>query len=202
MTTTKDVDPPTDLGIGPDKTMIMGLWCQPLDLSLEEPSGQVIRILATSDKTDLSSEQTTRITTIIGTMTTEWDHHISRTKMNLGFGEVTKTIRDGLPPQDKIHLSKTSADNPDQIHLDLQCLTVFGNRDPSNNKPYDKKFPTSNNGNQPNIVRFTTTGDEINELSGLCPLNYWSLRVQLLISPKKQDSASIFSTSPPDTLKK
>ena len=48
----------------------------------------------------------------------------------------------------------------------------FGNRDPSNNISYEKKFPTSNNSNQPNVVRFTTTDDEINELSGLCPLNY------------------------------
>ena len=46
------------------------------------------------------------------------------------------------------------------------------NRDPSNNIPYDKKFPTANNGHQPNVVRFTTTDDEVNELSGLCPLNY------------------------------
>ena len=48
----------------------------------------------------------------------------------------------------------------------------FGNRDPSNNIPYDKKFPTSNDGNQPNVVRFTTIDDEIDGLSGLCPLNY------------------------------
>ena len=48
----------------------------------------------------------------------------------------------------------------------------FGNQNPSNNIPYEKKFPTSNNGNQPNVVRFTTTHDEINELSGLCTLNY------------------------------
>ena len=47
----------------------------------------------------------------------------------------------------------------------------FGNRGPSNNMSYDKKFPTSNNGNQPNVVRFTTTDDEISTLSGLCPLN-------------------------------
>ena len=48
----------------------------------------------------------------------------------------------------------------------------FGNRDPSSNIPYDKSIPTSNNGNQPNVIRFTTTDDEINELLGLCPLNY------------------------------
>ena len=48
----------------------------------------------------------------------------------------------------------------------------FGNQNPSNNISYEKKFPTSNNGNQPNVVRFTTTDEGINELSGLCPLNY------------------------------
>ena len=48
----------------------------------------------------------------------------------------------------------------------------FRNRNPSNNISYEKKFPTSNNNNQPNVVRFTTTDDEINELSGLCPLNF------------------------------
>ena len=48
----------------------------------------------------------------------------------------------------------------------------FGNQNPSNNISYEKKFPTSNNGPPPNVVRFTTTDDEINELSGLCPLNY------------------------------
>ena len=47
-----------------------------------------------------------------------------------------------------------------------------GNRDPSNNIPYDKKFPTSNDGNQPNVVRFTTRDDGMNELSGLCRLNH------------------------------
>ena len=48
----------------------------------------------------------------------------------------------------------------------------FANRDPGNNIHYDKKFPTSNDGNQPNVVKFTTTDDEINGLSGLCLLNY------------------------------
>ena len=48
----------------------------------------------------------------------------------------------------------------------------FGNQNPSNDISYEKKFPTSNNSNQPNVVRFTTTDDEINELSGLWPLNY------------------------------
>ena len=49
----------------------------------------------------------------------------------------------------------------------------FGNRDPSNDIHYDKNRPNSNNGNQPNVVRFITTDDSIDELSGLCSLNYW-----------------------------
>ena len=48
----------------------------------------------------------------------------------------------------------------------------FGRRDASNNISYDKKFSTSNEISQPNVVRFTTTDHENNELSGLCPLNY------------------------------
>ena len=48
----------------------------------------------------------------------------------------------------------------------------FGNRDPSNNIPYDRTFPTSNNGNQPNVVRFTPEDDGINELVGLFPSKY------------------------------
>ena len=68
----------------------------------------------------------------------------------------------------------------------------FGNRDPIINIPYDKKFPNSNGRNQLNLVRFTTTDDEVNGQSGLCPLNYWGLQVQLLTSPRIQDSASTF----------
>ena len=56
--------------------------------------------------------------------------------------------------------------------LNPSVFNQFGNRDPSNNIHYDKKFPTFNYGNQPNVVRFTTTDDDINELSGLCPVNY------------------------------
>ena len=61
--------------------------------------------------------------------------------------------------------SRSNSPNP-------SVFNRFGNRDPSNNITYEKKFPTSNNGNQPNVVRFTTTDVEINGLSGLCPLNY------------------------------
>ena len=54
----------------------------------------------------------------------------------------------------------------------LTVFNRFGNRVPSYNISYDKKFPTSNNINQPNLVRFTTTDDEIIELPGLGLLNY------------------------------
>ena len=55
---------------------------------------------------------------------------------------------------------------PRSISPTPSVFNRFGNRDPSNNIPYDKKFPTSNNGNQPDVVRFTTTDDEVNRLSG------------------------------------
>ena len=104
-------------------------------------------------------------------MTTEQTHHTSQTKTNPGIREVTITIHDRLQPHNKIPLSQIPADNLDQIRLIL-VFNRFGNRDPSNNIPYDKKFPTSNDGNQPNVVRFTSSADEINELSRICPLNY------------------------------
>ena len=60
---------------------------------------------------------------------------------------------------------RTNSSNP-------SVFNRFGNREPSNNIPCEKKFPTCNDGNQPNGVRFTTTDDESKEVSGLCPLNY------------------------------
>ena len=118
----KDVDLPTALGIGLVGTMIIGLWSQPHDHLLLEISGQVIRILTISDKIDLPSEDTTRITTTVDTMTTERDHSISRTEINIGIEEVTKTIHDHHQ-RHKIRLLQISADNPDQIHLTLEYLT-------------------------------------------------------------------------------
>ena len=47
MTTTRDVDPSTDLGIGLVGTMIMGLCCQIPNLTQEENSGQAIRVITT-----------------------------------------------------------------------------------------------------------------------------------------------------------
>ena len=122
-TRTKDVDLPTALEIRLDGTMIMGLWRKPHEHLLEENSGQVIRILTTSDKIDLSSDETTRITTISDTMTRERDHNISRISINIGVGEVTITIHDHLQRHDEIHPSRIFGDNPDQIHLILQFLT-------------------------------------------------------------------------------
>ena len=72
---------------------------------------------------DLSIEESTRITTINDRMITERDHNINWIKINIGIGEVTITIRDRLQRHDKIHPSWVLADNPDQIHLTVQCLT-------------------------------------------------------------------------------
>ena len=104
-TVTRNGDPPTGLGIGLDVAMMMGPWCQPHDHLLEEISGQTIRALTTSDKVDLSSAETTRITTMTDIMTIERDHNISRIKITLGIGEVTITIPDRLQCHDKIHPS-------------------------------------------------------------------------------------------------
>ena len=54
---------------------------------------------------------------------------------------------------------------------DHSVFNLFGSEDPSKNIPCEKKFPTSNDGHQQNVVRFTTTDGSIYELSGLCPSN-------------------------------
>ena len=83
--TTRDEDPLTDLGIGLDGPMIMGLSCQHHDHLLEEISGQIIRLLTTSDKLDPSSEKTTRITTVVDTMTVRSQYHSDQDQSrNLG----------------------------------------------------------------------------------------------------------------------
>ena len=56
---------------------------------------------------------------------------------------------------------------PRSISPDHSVFNSFGNQDPSKNIPYGRKFLTSNDGHQPNVVRFTTTDDSIYELSGL-----------------------------------
>ena len=65
----------------------------------------------------------------------------------------------------------------------LSVFNRFGSRDPSKNIPYDKKFPTSNNGNQPNVFWFTTTDNEFSELLGLSPF-------KLLRSPNSTTNES------------
>ena len=60
---------------------------------------------------------------------------------------------------------------PRSTSPDHSVLNRFGNQDRSKIIPYEKKFPTSNDGHQSNVVRFTTTDDSIYELSGLCPSN-------------------------------
>ena len=62
---------------------------------------------------------------MIDTMITKQDHHTSQTKTNPGVGEVTMTNHYRLQRHDKIHFLPIPADNPDQIHLIIQCLTVL-----------------------------------------------------------------------------
>ena len=50
------------------------------------------------------------------------------------------------------------------------------NRPTANFTPYEQKFPQNNNQTLSNVVRSTTTDDTINDLSDLCPLNYYGLR--------------------------
>ena len=97
-------------------------------------------------------------------MITERNHHTSQTKTIPGIGEVIITVRDRLQCHDKIHPSRI-LNQPGSNSPNPSVFNRFGNQNQSNNISYEKKFPISNNGNQPNVVRFTTTGDEINRLS-------------------------------------
>ena len=55
-------------------------------------------------------------------MITEVDHNTSQIKTDLAIGEVKITTRDRLQCHEKIHHLRIPVDNPDQIHLTLQCL--------------------------------------------------------------------------------
>ena len=66
---------------------------------------------------------------------------------------------------------------------------------------HEQIFP-QNNEMSSNVVRFTTTDDTINELSEVCPLNYYGLRTRTLINLGFPELASIASTSTPETRKK
>ena len=63
--------------------------------------------------------------------------------------------------------------------------------------PYEQKFTQNNNQTSSNVVRFNTTDDTINELSDLCPLNYYGVRTQTSTNLEIPDLAAISSTSPP-----
>ena len=76
------------------------------------------------------------------------------------------------------------------------------NRPATGFTPYEHKFPQSSNQTSSNVVRFTPTDDTIIELSDLCPLNYYGVRARTPTNLEIQNSASISSTSPPETLKK
>ena len=121
--TTRDVDPRTNLGIGLIGTMIIELRCQLPNLTQEGVFGQTIRTITPSVGIDLLREGTTRIVTMIVIMIPKLDHCTSQTRTNLEIGEVTMTVHDRLQRRDKNHLSRISADNPDQFRLTLQCLT-------------------------------------------------------------------------------
>ena len=74
-----------------------------------------------------------------------------------------------LLPQDSSFAD--SRGQPGQIHLTLQCLSGLGI------ETRKKIYPTKRNSQFLTTVtnptfRYTTTDDEINQLSGLCPLNY------------------------------
>ena len=128
---------------------------------LEEFSGQVIKIPTTSDKIDLPSEETTRITIMIDTMTTERDHHTSQTKTNPGTVEVIITIRDRLQRHDKIHLLRILVDIPDQIRLTLQCLTGLGIETPVT------RYLTTKNSQLPTMAISQTWFDSLQQIMKL-----------------------------------
>ena len=130
----------------------------------EQISGKVIKILTTSDKIDLSSEEKTRIRTIVDTMTTERDHNISRIKINIGIGEVTNTIHDRLQRHDQIHSLRILADYPDQIHLTLQRLTDL------EKETRATIYPTTRNSQLPTTETSQTCFDSLQQTMKL--LNY------------------------------
>ena len=68
--------------------------------------------------------------------------------------------------------------------------------------PNEQRFPQTNDQSSSHGVRFTTTDDSIHEYPKLWPLNWWNLRSLTPVAQGVQDLASIFSFSPPETLKK
>ena len=85
-------------------------------------------------------------------------------RSNNNYSRSPSTSRQDLSLTDFRSQPRSNSPNP-------SVFNRFGNQDPNKFIPDDEKFPTSNNGNQPNVVRFTTTDDEKNELLGPCPVN-------------------------------
>ena len=98
-------------------------------------------------------------------MTTERDHNISRTKINLGIGEVTITIHGCLQRHDKIHPLRIFADNSDQVRLTLQCLPGL------EIETRATIYPTTRNSQLPTMVTSQTWFDSLQRTMKL--MNCW-----------------------------
>ena len=85
-------------------------------------------------------------------------------RSNTNYSRSPSTPRQGPFFADFRNEPRSNSPNPSVFNL-------FGNREPSNNISYDKKFTTSIIEDQPNVDRFTTTDDSVFELSELCPSN-------------------------------
>ena len=104
--------------------------------------------------------------------------------------------------QGRVYSQKCSYCQPGSDQPNNSAFRRSDNRPTTSLTPYKQKFPKKNNRTASNVVRFTTTDDTINEKSDLCPLNYYGSRTLAPTTLEIQDLASIFSTSPPETIKK
>ena len=170
-TITKHVDLPTAVGFGLVGTKIIGLWCQPLRSDTRgklRPNNQNYNNFSqkwpferrdySSSNNDIYNDYKAR------------SLYQSHQDQSRNWGSNNNYSRSPWPSRQ----DSSFTDFRSQPWSSLSYPSVFnrfGNQDPRKNKPYEKKFPTSNNGYLPNAVRFTTTDDSINELSGLNRIN-------------------------------
>ena len=84
---------------------------------------------------------------------------------NQNFSRSPSTQRRNFSQNNSYRQPKSDQPNNSAFH----CCD---NRPTTSFTPYEQKFPRNNNQISPNVVRFTTTDDAINETSDLCPLNY------------------------------
>ena len=161
-----------DLGIGPAGVMIMQLGCQPPQTYARGtlwPSNQNFcdfRHNRPFERKDYPNNDQNRYSDYNSRSQYEPDGDQSRNReSNNNFSRSPSMSRQDSSFTDFRRRPRSNSPN-------RSVFNRFGNRDPSNNISYDKKFPISSNGDQPNVVRFTTTDDSIDELSGLCSLNY------------------------------